>query len=82
MTCIWILFVSMVLSHDMTTKVEAAMEHKRKFEEIETKLSDLKKEKDQQQKLLVEATESVLEALGVKKCLKKQRNSLDLGSSS
>jgi chromosome segregation ATPase len=72
----------MVLSEEMTTKVEAVMEHKRKIEELETTMSDLKKEKDEQQKMLVEATESLHEALGVKKFVKKQRTSLDSGSSS
>jgi hypothetical protein len=60
----------MVLSEEMITKVEAVMEHKRKIEELETKLSDLKKEKDKEKKMLVEATESLNEALGVKKCVK------------
>ena len=57
-------------------------QHKRKIEELDTTISDVKKEKDQQQKLFVEATESLHEALGVKKCVKKQRNSMESGSSS
>ena len=55
----------MVLSDDIATKCEAVVERKRKIDELKTRMSDMQKEREEHEKMLVEEKDSLDAALGV-----------------